>query len=213
MEHASDLTTEERLDMRRKIRSEIRDVNPGVSREELQSILREAMLETALEARKRKSQSAKDYSLSLLPLGTAKKAASLSSCAEPRLNAPLHWKNSLSLTVEERVIVYAETKAAIPNADEKAFSLKYKVALWEADVKKNGGKSGVNLGNVDLSSLSETDDEEDSGENSNPSEDGGKAIADDLLKQRQVSPPSSPKENRYLVGLMKSSENSRRILS
>jgi hypothetical protein len=33
-----------------------------------------------------------------------------------------------------------------------------------------------------------------------------KAIRDDLAKQSQVNPPSSPKENRFLAGFMKSSE-------
>ena len=78
--------------------------------------------------------------------------------------------------------------------------------MWDADVKKKGSNPGGNLGKVDLSSLSETDDEEDSGEDSNSSEDGRKAIADDLVRQRQVSPPSSPKENRFLAGFMKPSD-------
>ncbi len=65
--------------------------------------------------------------------------------------------------------MYGETRAAIPDADEKAFALKYKLALWEADVKKKGSNSGDNLGKVDLSSLSETDDEENSGEDSDSS--------------------------------------------
>jgi hypothetical protein len=112
----------------------------------------------------------------------------------------LQWKNSLSLTDVERATLHDETRAAIPDADAKAFALKYKLALWEADVKKKVGNPGGNLGNVDLSSLSETDDEEDSGEDSDSSEDERKAIADDLVRQRQVSPPSSPKENRFLAG-------------
>jgi hypothetical protein len=33
-------------------------------------------------------------------------------------------------------------------------------------------------------------------------------IRKDLLRQRQVSPPSSPKENQFLTGLMKSPEKS-----
>ncbi len=84
--------------------------------------------------------------------------------------------------------------------------LKYKLALWEADVKKKGGNPGRHLGNVDLSSLDDTDDEEDSAEDSNSSDDGMRAIRDDLEKQRKVSSPSSPKENRFLAGFMKSSD-------
>ncbi len=34
--------------------------------------------------------------------------------------------------------------------------------------------------------------------------DGMQVIKNDLLRQRQVSPPSSPKENEFLAGLMKS---------
>ncbi len=76
--------------------------------------------------------------------------------------------------------------------------------MWEADVKKKGSSPGGNLGKVDLSSLSGTDDEENSGEDSDFSDDGMKAIADDLERQKKVSFPSSPKENRYLAGFMKS---------
>ncbi len=37
-----------------------------------------------------------------------------------------------------------------------------------------------------------------------PLKDGIKAIRDDLVRQRQISPPRSPKENRFLPGFMKS---------
>jgi hypothetical protein len=134
----------------------------------------------------------KNASSLLLHLGTAKKTASPSLRSEPKSDPPLQWKNSLSLTDEERATVYEETRAANQDADAKAFALKYKLALWEADVKKKGSSLGSNLGKVDLSSLSETDDEEDSGEDSNSSDDGVKAIADDLVRQKQVSPPQLP---------------------
>ena len=65
----------------------------------------------------------------------------------------------VSLTRDERVDVYAATKDAYPDAQRGAFTLKYKIALWEAHVRKQGGNPGRNLGNVDLSSLVETDDE------------------------------------------------------
>ncbi len=58
---------------------------------------------------------------------------------------------------------------------------------------------------MDISLSSETDDKNDSGEGSDSSEDGMQVIRNDLLRQEQVSPPSSPKENRILAGLMKSS--------
>ncbi len=57
---------------------------------------------------------------------------------------------------------------------------------------------------MDISLSSETDDKNDSGEDSDSSEEGMQVIRDDLLRQGQVSPPSSPKENRFLAGLMKS---------
>ena len=112
----------------------------------------------------------------------------------------------MSLTNEERAAVCAETRAANPFANAKDFNMQYKLDLWAADVKKKGGKLGANLGNVDLTSLSETDDEEDSGEDSDSSEDGMTAIRNDLERQYQVNPPSSPKENRFLAGFMKPSQ-------
>jgi hypothetical protein len=205
MEHARDTTTLERLALRKIFREEIRNVNPLVPRDELNSLLSEAMLGAALESRRKKFQSAKD-ALSLLPLGTVKKEDALSLCAEPKADIPLDWMKILSLTKGERVTIYEETRAAIPGADGDAFSLKYKLALWEADVKKKGGNPGRHLGNADLSSLDETDDEEDSAEDSDSSENGMKAIRDDLEKQRKVRSPSSPKENRFLAGFMKSSD-------
>ncbi len=80
--------------------------------------------------------------------------------------------------------MYDETRAANPDAYAKAFALKHKLALWETDVKKKGSNPGGNLGKVDLSSLSETHDEKNSGEKSDSSEGGMKAIADDLERQK-----------------------------
>ena len=57
-----------------------------------------------------------------------------------------------------------------------------------------------------ISLLDETDDKEDSAEDSNSSDDGMKAIREDLERQRKVSSPSSPKENRFLAGFMRSSD-------
>ncbi len=126
----------------------------------------------------------KDDSPLLLQLGTVKRTTSPSLRSEPKSDAP--WeavKYSLSLTEEEISIVRAETRTAYPDSDAKTFTVVYKLALGEADVKKRGRNPGSNLGKVDLSSLSETDDEEDSGEDSDPSEDGKKAIRDDLVRQ------------------------------
>ncbi len=57
---------------------------------------------------------------------------------------------------------------------------------------------------MDISFSSETDDKGDCGEDSDSSEDGMQVIRDDLVRQGQVSPPPSPKENRFLTSLMKS---------
>ncbi len=57
---------------------------------------------------------------------------------------------------------------------------------------------------MDISFSSETDDKDNSGEDSDPSEDGMQVIRNDLLRQKQISPPSSSKDKQFLVGLMKS---------
>jgi hypothetical protein len=143
-------------------------------------------LGAALEWRREQLQSAKD-SLSLLPLGTVKKAYALSSSAESKTIIPLGMTRMSSLTRDEKVDVYAATKDAYPDETRGAFSLKLKIALWEADVRKKGGNPGRNLDNVDLSSLDKKDDEEDSAEDSNSSDDGMKAMREDLERQRKVS--------------------------
>ncbi len=58
---------------------------------------------------------------------------------------------------------------------------------------------------MDISLSLETDSEDGRGEDSNFSEDGMQVIRNDPLKQRQVSPSSSPySENKYLAGFMRS---------
>ena len=107
-EHAGELSKEDRSIMRGKIRSEIRKSNPGLSADDdkFKSLMHDGMVEAALEARKRKSQSTKDSSLSLLPSGTVRKATSLSSGAEPKSDVPLNWKlSSSSLTAEEKASI------------------------------------------------------------------------------------------------------------
>ena len=79
IEYRSGLTQEESRAKRRQLRSEIQKANPGISDEDLKPMLKDAMVKAALEARRRKNQSAKDSSLSLLPVGYAKSATSLSS--------------------------------------------------------------------------------------------------------------------------------------
>ncbi len=122
----------------------------------------------------------KDASLALLHLGAVKPTATLSRNAEPKSDACVEWKNSQFLSKEERATVFAETKEANPGADTKEFNLAYKIALRKAGIKKGGTKDSGNLGEVDLSLFSETDVEDNSGEDSASSEDGMKAIRDDL---------------------------------
>ncbi len=57
---------------------------------------------------------------------------------------------------------------------------------------------------MDISLSSETDDKDNSGEDSDSSEDGMQVIRNDLLRQKQVTPPSCPKENQFLADFMKS---------
>ncbi len=71
------------------------------------------------------------------------------------------------------------------------FNLAYGIALWKADSQKKGINPGSNLDAVDISHSSETDDKDISGEDSESSEDGMQVIRDDLLRQKQATPPSS----------------------
>jgi hypothetical protein len=73
VEFQRSLTEDEKFDMH----VEVKMANPGASSKELVAIIRAAMLKAALEARKKKSQDAKDVSLSS-PL-TGKDEASLDS--------------------------------------------------------------------------------------------------------------------------------------
>jgi hypothetical protein len=147
----------------------------------------------------------KDGSLSLLHLGAVKSASPLSLQAQPKSDASLEVRPySLSLTKEERTPVFAATKLANPDADRKAFDLAYKIALWKADSQKKGIDPGSNLDAVDISLSSETDGEDSSGEDSDSSLDGMQVMRNDLLRLKQVSPSTSPKENKYLTGFMRS---------
>jgi hypothetical protein len=100
--------------------------------------------------------------------------------------------------------VFEATKLANPKVSSKAFDVAYGIALWKADNQKRGINLGSSLNAVDISLSSETDDKNYSGEDSDSTEEGMQAIRDDLLRQEQVSPPSSPNQNQFLAGLMKS---------
>jgi hypothetical protein len=99
-------------------------------------------------------------------------------------------------------MAYMEPRNANPGASSMNMTFAYRVALLKAKVKKGG----TNLGEVGLSLLSGTDAEEDNGEDSDASDDNTKALRDDLERRNQVTPPSSPLQNKYLTGLMKSRE-------
>ncbi len=68
----------------------------------------------------------------------------------------------------------------------------YGIALWKADNQKRGINLVRNLDAVNISLSSETDNKDNSGEDSDSSEDGVQGIRDDLMRQKQVFPPSSP---------------------
>jgi hypothetical protein len=106
---------------------------------------------------------------------------------------------------EERALVFDATKFANPDAKSRTFSKAYKIALWKADSLKRGINPGSNWEAVYFPPFSDTDDSEDSsGESSSSSEDGLQVIRKDLLRQKQVPSSTSPLENKYLAGLMKS---------
>jgi hypothetical protein len=76
--------------------------------------------------------------------------------------------------------------------------------LWEADSLKRGINPGQNWEAVDFSPFSDTDSEDSDGEGSASSEDGMQVIRKELLRQKQVPFSTSPLENKYLAGLMRS---------
>ncbi len=86
---------------------------------------------------------------------------------------------------------------------------KSKEASSSVPLVKDSPSSLLNLGTikpdaVDLSLSSLSDSEDGSGEESDTAEDGMQDIGNDLLRQRQVSSPTSLKENEYLTGFMRS---------
>jgi hypothetical protein len=132
----------------------------------------------------------KDGSLSMVPLEAFKPASPLSLQAQPKSDTlPKANFRDLSLTKEERSPVFEAAKLAYPNVNQKAFDVAYGIALWKAENLKRGINPGSSLDAVDISLSSETDDKNDSGEDSDSSEDGMQVIRNELLRQEQVSPP------------------------
>ena len=107
-------TLEERLDKRRKFRKEIEKANPGVSKEELKSLLYCARLRSALEWRRNCLQSKKDSLLSS-SLTEQKKEDEL-LVRGPAQDALLA-EFTLSLTQWEQSNLYQEVKEANPKAN------------------------------------------------------------------------------------------------
>jgi hypothetical protein len=126
----------------------------------------------------------KDGSLSMLSLGAFKSASPLSLQAQSKSDTlPKANFRDLSLTKEERGPVFEATKLVNPNVNRKVFDVAYGIALWKADNQKRGINPGGSLDAVDISLSSETDDKNDSGEDSDSSEDGIQVIRNDLLRK------------------------------
>jgi hypothetical protein len=227
MNYYNSLSDEEKT----RIHVEALKAHPRASAQELIDVKRAALWKAIHGAQKKKSQdekdssslpllssgsasettisaadsSNKDGSLSMLSLGAFRPPSPLSLQAQSKSDTiPKKSVRDLSLTKEERGPVFKATKLANPNVNKKAFDVAYGIALWKADNQKRGINPGGSLDAVDVSLSPETDDKNDSGEDTDSSEDGMQAIRNDLLRQEQISPPSSPKENRCLAGLMKS---------
>jgi hypothetical protein len=185
---------------------EILKSNPRASARGISSATRAAMLKAGLAAQEKKSRDDMDLSLSSSQAGTVKDMGLLSPSAEPKSNAyaSVEWESAQSLSAEERAIAYDEARTANPGVSAKDLALAYRIALLKAGVKKAGINLGGNLGEVALSLFSGTDAKGNSREESDSSEDRTKALRDDLERQNQVSLPSSPIQNEFLNGLMKS---------
>ncbi len=82
--------------------------------------------------------------------------------------------------------MFAATKLANLDADRKAFNLAYNIALWKADSQKRDINPGSNWDAVDIALSSETDDEDNSGEDSDSSLGRMQVIRNDLLRKKQV---------------------------
>ncbi len=210
MENYRSLTDNERWDLNEEVKKANPGVDPRVSWKEFSAIKRAVILKKALEARDsstlspslssvEKDQASMDSPSALLNLGTIKPVDDLTLKALQGSQSQVARPYScLTLTKEERGEVYITTKIANPDANHEAIELAYKIALWKADSQKRGINPGGNPDTVDLSLSSLSDSKNGSGEESDTSEDGVQDKGNNLLRQKQVSSPSSPKENEYL---------------
>jgi hypothetical protein len=141
-EHSLATTMDERLEMRRKFRNEIRNANPLVSRDELKPLLRDGMLEAALEWRRNVLQSEKD---SLLSSSLAEKKKEDELLMRGPAQDALLAEFARSLTMAESSDLYSEVKEAHPNAPAKELgralrAFKLQAALVWHRKRAPGGK-------------------------------------------------------------------------
>lgn len=147
----------------------------------------------------KKSREQNRKALSLSSSGTIKHTDPLSLEAQSKSDQSTTGKFYLSLTNEERIPIKEATRLANPNADDKAFNLAYKIALWNADCLKSGVNPGQSWEDVDFSPISDTYSEDSDQDTS----DGELTLnAGEIVDQRNGH-ASSPQENEFLAGFMK----------
>jgi hypothetical protein len=111
-EYSCATTLDERMDLRRAFRNEVRKGNQLVSKEELQSLQDELMLGAAFEWRRNVLQGEKDFLL-------AEKKKEEELLVRGPVQDALLAEFSRSLTMAESVNLYAEVREANPNAAAK----------------------------------------------------------------------------------------------
>jgi hypothetical protein len=136
LEFQRSLTEDEKFAMH----DEARKANPGASSKELVAIKRAAMLKAALEARKRKSQDAKDSSLSSPLTGIDNEVEFL--VRGPAQRALLD-EFRLSLIDVQGANMYAEVREANPDADSIKLAKLLRVAMLRAALEARRKKSCI----------------------------------------------------------------------
>ena len=189
------------------IHHEVVKANPGLSEKDLSAVKRAVMLTKAhawkgrldVQSKSKEAVSSvplvKDSPLPFLNSGAIKPVddRALEALQEGQSQEARRPYSYLTLTEEERMAVLTKTQIANPGANGVDFGMAYKIALIKADSQKRGIKPSGIADAVDLS-LSPLSD----------SKDGREEESDASKDKRQVSSPTSPKENAYLAGFMKS---------
>ena len=147
LQFACSLTDIENLN----IHHDVVKANPGLSEKELSAVKRAVMIAKAQawkgrldEQHKSKEASnsvppVKDSPLPFLNLGTIKPVDDRTLVAlQEGQSQDAKPYSCLTLTTEERMAVFATTKAANPDANRVDFGLAYKIALRKADSQKRG---------------------------------------------------------------------------